>query len=164
MACTWLSDFRPFPAEIVVRSLWTQKEKCRAFQGLSVDVSLMDFSVKGLDPAGPLFESQSNSLRLGSSDAKFVDVIHTSSASGIRQAIGHLDFYPNGGRMQPGCGSVWTDVLRGCSHDLAIDLFADSMMSTACQSVAYECDSYLSFQQVYWINIKDHQVPPVGLA
>ena len=41
-------------------------------------------------------------VRLDRSDADFVDVIHTDSKSilqlglGMSQAIGHIDFYPNG--------------------------------------------------------------------
>jgi hypothetical protein len=33
----------------------------------------------GLDPAGPLFDSYSEDVRLDPSDAKFVDVIHTDA-------------------------------------------------------------------------------------
>lgn len=41
-------------------------------------------------------------VRLDRTDAEFVDVIHTDSKSilqlglGMSQAIGHIDFYPNG--------------------------------------------------------------------
>ena len=42
-------------------------------------------------------------------DADFVDVIHTDlKGLGIDQPIGHLDFYPNGGDVQPGCGVIAT--------------------------------------------------------
>ena len=37
------------------------------------------FSSTGLDPAGPLFESYSEDVKLDPSDAKFVDVIHTDA-------------------------------------------------------------------------------------
>jgi hypothetical protein len=40
--------------------------------------------------------------RLCKSDAQYVDVIHTSSMYGIVPAIGHADYYPNGGTSQPG--------------------------------------------------------------
>ncbi|KAA0203368.1 hypothetical protein HAZT_HAZT002216 [Hyalella azteca] len=69
--------------------------------------------ISGLDPAGPLFENFPPSVRLDSSDAEFVDVIHTNADSLIRgglgayQAMGHVDFYPNGGRMQKGCTNLF---------------------------------------------------------
>lgn len=43
--------------------------------------------------------------------ALFVDVIHTdagpiiSGGLGLMQPSGHVDFYPNGGVQQPGCGT-----------------------------------------------------------
>ncbi|CDQ70435.1 unnamed protein product [Oncorhynchus mykiss] len=47
---------------------------------------------------------------LESSNATFVDVIHTDTLpfisyvdKGISQAVGHIDFYPNGGEHMPGC-------------------------------------------------------------
>ena len=75
----------------------------------------------GLDPAGPLFESQDPKDRLDSTDAKFVDVIHSNGETlilgglGSWQPMGHVDFYPNGGRMQKGCTNLFlgafTDII-----------------------------------------------------
>ncbi|XP_033738724.1 inactive pancreatic lipase-related protein 1-like isoform X2 [Pecten maximus] len=65
--------------------------------------------ITGLDPAGPLFENFDAEVRLDPTDATFVDVIHTDSDSllelgfGLEKALGHADFYPNGGEKQPGC-------------------------------------------------------------
>jgi len=67
--------------------------------------------ITGLDPAGPSFHYVSNALRLDSSDAKFVDIIHTNAGKrflgdgnlGISESLGHVDFYPNGGSLQVGC-------------------------------------------------------------
>lgn len=58
----------------------------------------------GLDPAKPIFNFFNNDGRLDSSDAEFVDVIHTDVLErGMLAVSGHVDFYPNGGTNQPGC-------------------------------------------------------------
>ena len=61
--------------------------------------------ITGLDPAGPLFKKWPKYLRLDSGDAEFVDVVHTDAGIfGFPRAIGHADFWPNGGLApQPGC-------------------------------------------------------------
>ena len=61
-----------------------------------------------MDPAGPNFVDKGSNDRLSKNDASWVDNIHTNGGSGlpslgIYEAIGHADFYPNGGRSQPGC-------------------------------------------------------------
>ena len=63
----------------------------------------------GLDPAGPLFEGYDPKVRLDETDADYVDVVHSNGEPlivggfGISEPIGHVDFYPNGGRAQRGC-------------------------------------------------------------
>lgn len=65
--------------------------------------------ITGLDPAGVLFEwpyLDPIEEKLDMSDAEFVDVIHTNAdEAGIADNVGHVDYYPNGGKRQPGCGS-----------------------------------------------------------
>lgn len=62
-----------------------------------------------MDPAGPLFEDVEKERRLSPDDADFVDVLHTYTREplgvsiGIKQPIGDIDIYPNGGEVQPGC-------------------------------------------------------------
>jgi hypothetical protein len=60
----------------------------------------------GLDPALPFIDLNDIEKRLDTGDAPFVDVIHTDGDTfGLSVPIGHVDFYPNGGRKtQPGCG------------------------------------------------------------
>lgn len=58
----------------------------------------------GLDPAGPLFPVSKVTKRLADTDAQYVQVIHTDGGNlSIKHPIGHADFYPNGGKGQPGC-------------------------------------------------------------
>ncbi|CAL8096676.1 unnamed protein product [Orchesella dallaii] len=97
--------------------------------------------ITGLDPAGPMFSSESVPLnvRLDSSDAEFVDVIHTNMGLFLRGEFGtplptgHADFYPNGGHRQPSCDLA---IIRqyslprksGCHHMKSIDYFTDSIL------------------------------------
>lgn len=56
-----------------------------------------------------MFEGADHEKRLSPEDAEFVDVLHTYTREalgvsiGIQQPIGHIDIYPNGGDVQPGC-------------------------------------------------------------
>jgi len=69
----------------------------------------LQFLPQGLDPAEPHFSNTSPMVRLDPTDASFVTAIHTdcnpfiSGGLGITQPVAHIDFYPNGGRNQPGC-------------------------------------------------------------
>jgi hypothetical protein len=62
---------------------------------------------QGLDPAYPLFEEASADEILDKTDAKFVDIIHTNAGKleegrkGFPFSLGHADFWPNGGSIQP---------------------------------------------------------------
>ena len=68
--------------------------------------------------------------RIQSTDAIFVDIIHTNSgelwegAVSFPDALGQVDFYPNGGSHQKGC----TDVCIGdsCINIDFIDFFRGS--------------------------------------
>ncbi|XP_041477709.1 pancreatic lipase-related protein 2-like isoform X1 [Lytechinus variegatus] len=110
--------------------------------------------ITGLDPAGPYFRDEGFDFRnngpqcrLDPTDAIFVDVIHTDANDitglGQMQQMGHQDFYPNGGRTQPGCTE--SDLLSGCSHMRAVALFSESARSTTCRFTAYPCDSWRNF-------------------
>lgn len=46
--------------------------------------------ITGLDPAGPLFEAQHPKARLDSSDANFVDVIHSNGENLILGGLGNF--------------------------------------------------------------------------
>ncbi|XP_034230218.1 pancreatic triacylglycerol lipase-like [Thrips palmi] len=121
--------------------------------------------ITGLDPAEPYFQGMPTSVRLDTSDARFVDVIHTDGTSifllgyGMSQPCGHVDFYPNNGKEQPGCSGTdaplpltliregleeASRVLVACSHVRAIKLFTDSI-NAPCPYIAHKCDSYEHF-------------------
>ena len=60
------------------------------------------FTTQGLDAAGPLFWHNKPGNRFDPGNADFVDAIHTDSdKAGISRLVGHIDFYPNGGKDQP---------------------------------------------------------------
>jgi len=96
--------------------------------------------ISGLDPAGPYFENTPDYVRLDAKDADFVDNVHTdgepllSAGFGMMQAIGDVDFYPNGGKDQPGCRNY-----SGCSHAASHEMWLSSIESGCVGTV---CDSY----------------------
>lgn len=127
--------------------------------------------ITGLDPAEPYFQGMGPTVRLDPSDAEFVDVIHTDGRSffllempgyGMSQPCGHIDFYPNNGKEQPGCAlsqeggtlipltlikdgiEEASRVLLACNHVRAIKLFIDSI-NGKCPYIAHRCPSYQHF-------------------
>jgi pancreatic triacylglycerol lipase len=73
--------------------------------------------ITGLDPASPLFQDKPKEGKLDSTDALFVDVVHTNQGfKGYVGLLGHVDFFPNGGGpFQPGCSNLtdFSDVFTG---------------------------------------------------
>ena len=76
--------------------------------------------ITGLDPASPFFRNhlfREKSRKLDATDARLVDVIHTDGSQdfadgfGLMKPLGHIDFFPNGGREQPGCNDVKNSVV-----------------------------------------------------
>ncbi|CAK1553497.1 unnamed protein product [Leptosia nina] len=121
--------------------------------------------ITGLDPAGPLFEFQDSRARLDKNDAKFVDVIHSNGENlilgglGAAQPLGHVDFYPNGGRVQHGCSNLFVGAVSDlvlpwaaasiegrslCNHRRAYKFFTDSV-SPKCHFPAFPCSNYDAF-------------------
>lgn len=106
--------------------------------------------ITGLDPAKPFFEGLGTEARLALTDAQFVDVIHTdASVQGFISAIGHVDFYVNGGAIQPGCQDLG-DILQGdfnptgCNHERSHQLYA-AAISDKVTPIAHQCNSYLLY-------------------
>ncbi|XP_056633142.1 probable phospholipase A1 magnifin [Diorhabda sublineata] len=92
--------------------------------------------ITGLDPALPEFSLKDPSKRLSKESAEYVDVIHTDAGVfGFPLALGHADFFPNGGRaLQPGCQPSYlvkqriVDQVVACSHIRAWKLYAESVI------------------------------------
>ncbi|XP_036149306.1 pancreatic triacylglycerol lipase-like [Monomorium pharaonis] len=103
--------------------------------------------ITGLDPAGPLFNIVHDSL--SSSDAAFVDIIHTDFGFyGVAKTTGTIDFFPNGGsRIQPGCPSVFLPSTADdfCSHYRSWEYYAESVPNESA-FLGVECSSSLNFQ------------------
>ena len=111
--------------------------------------------ITGLDPAGPLFDGLPRNARLDKTDADFVDVIHTDSklftppffGLGTLQVIGHIDFYPNGGKDQPNCAK---EIVSGtklgliCNHIRAFEYFIASINAEHVP-LAHKCTDYNAF-------------------
>lgn len=79
--------------------------------------------ITALDPVGILLdESTPDNERLSADDAEFVEVIHTNAGLfGFLKPCGHVDYYPNGGKQQPGCPDYDMD----CSHNRAYQLIPE---------------------------------------
>lgn len=105
--------------------------------------------ITGLDPAGPLYRGKPPSERLDPTDAQFVDVIHSDTDGlGYADALGHVDFYPNGGTDQPGCPPTVFAGLKyfKCDHQRSVFLFMASLKKS-CNITAYPCESYRSYRR-----------------
>lgn len=62
--------------------------------------------------------------RLSKGDASLVDVVHTCGGLlGLEQAVGDVDFFPNGGSQQGGCG---LDLMGSCRHARSYQYVAES--------------------------------------
>ncbi|XP_063992120.1 pancreatic triacylglycerol lipase-like [Diachasmimorpha longicaudata] len=137
--------------------------------------------ITGLDPAEPHFSNTSPMVRLDPTDADFVTAIHTDSSPfmtgglGISQPVGHIDFYPNGGKNQPGCnngvlnsitiekGSFVKGIKRflGCNHIRSYDYFIESI-NTVCPFLAVPCSSWNDFQQGSCFDCVGQYCPRLG--
>ncbi|XP_007454353.1 PREDICTED: lipase member I [Lipotes vexillifer] len=92
--------------------------------------------ITGLDPAGPQFSGKPSNGKLDYTDAHIVDVIHTdTNGLGIKEPLGHIDFYPNGGKKQPGCPkSIFSDYKTGSCVDCA------DFKEESCPKLGYETE------------------------
>lgn len=88
--------------------------------------------------------------RLDETDAEFVEVIHTNGdtfnmgGAGTLQRLGTVDFYANGGWIQPGCN-------RGVPQavfDILHPSFVFSVLSLNCNKIIFHHNSQKIFERV----------------
>ncbi|XP_067631660.1 phospholipase A1-like [Eurosta solidaginis] len=138
-------------------------------------------AIVALDAALPLFSYNKPNKRLSVNDAQYVEGIHTNGGGlGYLQPLGKADFYPNGGKSQPGC--FW-DLTGACDHARSFAYYAeavarDSFTSMRCadyqQAVKNNCGgSYSSVKMgaetncyvvsgEYYVPV--HSASPFGFA
>ncbi|KAL3867998.1 hypothetical protein ACJMK2_040838 [Sinanodonta woodiana] len=122
--------------------------------------------ITGLDPAALNFQYKDKTVRLDPTDAQFVDVIHTDGRNillfglGMFDPMGHVDYYPNGGLVQPGCKAI-SIFGAVCRHRRSFEFFIESINS-ACPFKSYRCQSYDHFKQGLCIPCSDERCGYMG--
>ncbi|KAG5898207.1 hypothetical protein JTB14_005587 [Gonioctena quinquepunctata] len=111
-----------------------------------ISIALRPFKlprITGLDPALPGFITPNPDDKLDKTDADFVDVYHTNAfIQGVVEESGHVDFYINGGALQPGC---WAENrFFACNHHRAPLYFAESI-NTDKGFWGWPCPSYFQY-------------------
>ncbi|XP_078080482.1 pancreatic lipase-related protein 2-like [Mustelus asterias] len=137
--------------------------------------------ITGLDPAKPFFKNTPIEVQLDTSDAVFVDIIHTNAAPliphlgfGLLEPIGHLDFYPNGGELMPGCdknivstiidiNGIWegTRNFAACSHLRSYKYYTASI-TTKTGFMGIPCKSYDDFEAGNCFSCPPEGCPTMG--
>ncbi|KAF7271111.1 hypothetical protein GWI33_015973 [Rhynchophorus ferrugineus] len=101
--------------------------------------------ITGLDPALPGFITASTENKLDRTDANFVDVYHTNAfMQGKAEESGHVDFYFNGGSIQPGCWGTESENFFSCNHHRAPLYYAESINSDK-GFWGWQCPSYQTY-------------------
>ncbi|XP_055839853.1 phospholipase A1 member A-like [Episyrphus balteatus] len=116
-----------------------------------------------LDPPNPEAHAVYILPPVEKTDAKFVDVIHSSAGQrGTSVHTGHADFWPNGGKpIQPGCPEESVNKL--CSHSKAYAYWAQSVSKVNSEQLlshrASNYDEFLENED----NLKREEAVPMGI-
>ncbi|KAL7287292.1 hypothetical protein TKK_0018418 [Trichogramma kaykai] len=141
--------------------------------------------VTGLDPAQPCFQSKDPELKLTPDDAPYVDIIHTNARTllffglGLSEQLGFTDFYPNGGKAQPGCVDIdtgfWKSLLIPanliqeaiCSHGRSYKYFTESIdnaVNNSCSFVGHRWNRlYENLENLIHPTCSDASCPEMGI-
>lgn len=96
--------------------------------------------ITGLDPSGPCFRNNKPEERIDASDADFVEIVHTNiEGYGLAGAVGHVDFYVNGGEYQLGDFES-LPCTNFCSHSRSYTLWLSALLHPN-SLIAMQCDS-----------------------
>ncbi|XP_041646028.1 inactive pancreatic lipase-related protein 1-like [Cheilinus undulatus] len=136
--------------------------------------------ITGLDPTEPYFHDTNATVRLDTTDALFVDVIHTDALPfdpklglGMPEPMGHIDFYPNGGELMPGCtgnrgkpsdlDAFWEGTKRfyPCNHVRAHQYYTESIVKPK-GFVGYPCEDKTSFTKGKCFPCAEDKCPMMG--
>ncbi|CRL07574.1 CLUMA_CG020539, isoform A [Clunio marinus] len=97
--------------------------------------------ITGLDPGQGREEMR---LRIG--DAKFTDTVHTEGVGfGDLNTRGDVQFFVNGGVVQPMCHSLIPHIAWTCSHLFVITLWNESIRTQHLSFASLQCESWEHF-------------------
>ncbi|XP_058801620.1 pancreatic lipase-related protein 2 [Phymastichus coffea] len=117
--------------------------------------------ITGLDPTIFFYMNGNRSRDLDTTDAHFVDVIHTGAGIlGQWGPNGHADFYVNGGSSQPGCATSSILQTLSCDHTKVTPYYIESI-TTKVGFWAAPCANLFSYL-IGWCNPSEDEYIPMG--